>query len=160
MKVYCELSLDQIRLKVNGDELDFNANENFYRNHFLSRSAISRAILWHLRTNERSMNVLERIKQRIGRNDVYILVSEELQQLITLDKINRFGIHMMNGRAVYIIPKPSTFNSSQLETIASLLVPTHAGNSNHETHFSQLVRLTKESIKNSSFVMRSRLREK
>jgi hypothetical protein len=158
MKVYCELSLDQIRLKVNGDELDFNANEDFYRNHFLSRTAISRAILWHLRSHERTMNILEGLKQRISRNNVYMLVSQEVQQLVTLPRIHHFGIHMMNGRTVYVFPKPSTFDSSQLETIASKLMPPDSSNS--ETLFSQLLRHTKERIRELSFVMRSRLREK
>jgi hypothetical protein len=120
MKVYCELLLDQIRLKVNGDELIFQAGTDFYLRHMLTRSGIRNGIQWHLLYHQSHLNLFQWIKHRIVRNKAYILVGEDVQNLVTLRQIHFFGARLLHGSTVRVILKPSNFDSTQLEEIESI----------------------------------------
>ncbi|HTF19941.1 MAG TPA: hypothetical protein VK658_17835 [Chryseolinea sp.] len=142
MNIYCELLLDRVRLKIDGDELAFQVTAGYYANRMLVVSGISSRIRGYVRYHESDMNVFQRIKHRITKNKVFILVNQEVQQYVTLRQIHEFAARFLGGGSMYIIPKPTTFDSTELESIDTIRTEYIKGSQNRDTVMSQLTNMT------------------
>lgn len=138
MKIYCELLLDRIRLKIDGEEISFQVGPGFYSNRMLAESGMSSRILGYVIYHQSDFNFFQKIRQRIEKNKVYILVNHDVQEYVTLRIIHEFASRFLDGGNMYIIPKPVTFNSTELEEIESIRTEYIKENQNRDTVISQL----------------------
>jgi hypothetical protein len=138
MNIYCELLLDRVRLKIDGEELAFQVNSGFYAHRMLVVSGLSSRMLGYVRYHESDMNLFQRIRHRIVKNKVFILVNPEVQQFVTLRQIHEFAVRFLKGGSMYIIPKPPTFDSTVLESIDTIKREYIKGQENRDTLMSQL----------------------
>lgn len=143
MNVYCELLLDRIRLKIDGEELAFLVNPGFYSHRMLVLTGISSRIRGFVLYHQSDMNILQKIRQRFVKNKVFVLVNQDVQQYVTLQHIHEFAKRFLDGGGMYIIPKPNTFDSTNLENIEAIRSEYIKGNSNRDTVMSQLQNITK-----------------
>jgi hypothetical protein len=142
MNVYCEFQLDRIRLKIDGEEEVFLVSPGFYSKGMLAKSGMSSRILGYVLYHQSDLNIFQRIKQRIARNRVYVLVNQDVQQYVTLRQIHEFAARFMDGGSMYIIPKPTNFDSTELERIESIRTEYIKGRQNRDTVMSQLSAMT------------------
>lgn len=138
MNVYCELQIDRIRLKIDGDEISFQVNAGFYAQRMMSGSGISSRIKGFVQYQQSDMNLLQKIRHRMTKNRVYILVNLEVQQYVTLRQIHEFAVNYLDGGSMYIIPKPAAFDSTNLESIESIGTEYIRENQNRDTVIAQL----------------------
>ncbi|MGC3943973.1 MAG: hypothetical protein QM762_05465 [Chryseolinea sp.] len=146
MNVYCELLLDRIRLKIDGEELSFQVNSGFYAHRMLVISGISSRIKGFVRYHQSDMNFLQKIRQRIVKNKVFVLVNQDVQQYVTLKHIHEFASRFLDGGGMYIIPKPLSFDSTNLESVEKIRSEYIRGSQNRDTVLSQLQEITKPGV--------------
>jgi len=138
MNIYCELLLDRIRLKIDGDELVFQVNSGFYAHRMLVVNGLSSRILGYVRYHQSDFNWLQRIKHQFVKNKVFILVNQDVQQYITLRQVHEFAERFLKGGSMYIIPKPAAFDSSALESMDTIRKEHIKGRENRDAIMSQL----------------------
>lgn len=151
MNVYCELLVDRIRLKIDGEELAFQVNAGFYSHRMLVLTGVSSRIRGFVKYHQSDMNMLQRIKQSIVRNKVYVLVNQDVQQYVTLQHIHEFASRFLDGGSMYIIPKPASFDSTNLENIQAIRADYIKGNQNRDTVMSQLQGMAKPGNQRPAF---------
>ena len=151
MNVYCELLLDRIRIKIDGEELAFQVNAGFYSHRMLVMSGISSRIKGFVKYHQSDMNFFQRTAHRIARNKVFILVNQDVQQYVTLKQIHEFAARFLDGGNMFIIPKPSTFDSTNLENIDKIRSEYIRGSQNRDTVLSQLHEIAKPAAARAAF---------
>ncbi len=115
MNIFCEFQLDRIRVKIHGDEIAFQVNPDFYKNKMFRDSLTSTRIRGYVQFNKGDLTFFERIVYLFRHNRVYILVNKEVQEFVTMRQIHDYATKFMDGRAVFVIPKPDSFDSTVLE---------------------------------------------
>jgi len=143
MNIYCELLLDRIRIKIDGDETAFQVTPGFYAHRMMVLTGISSRIRGYVLYHQSDMNFLERLIHRITKNKVFILVNQDVQQSVTLRQVHEFAARFLGGGSMYIIPKPTTFDSTELESIESIRMEYIKENQNRDTAISQLRTMTR-----------------
>ena len=151
MNVYCELLLDRIRLKIDGEELSFQVNSGFYAHRMLVITGISSRIKGFVRYHQSDMNVLQKIRQRIVKNKVFVLVNQDVQQYVTLKHIHEFATRFLDGGGMFIIPKPPNFDSTNLENVEKIRSEYIRGGQNRDTVLSQLQEIAKPGAQRPAF---------
>lgn len=151
MNVYCELLLDRIRLKIDGEEIAFQVNSGFYADRLMAASGISSRILGYVLYHQSDLNIFQKIKQRMSKNKVYILVNQDVQKFVTLRHIHDFASRFLEGGNMYIIPKPTTFDSTHLESIEAIRTEYIKGSHNRDTVMSQLQLMTNQMNRRPAF---------
>lgn len=138
MTIYCEFLIDRIRIKIDGEEISFQVNNTFYAHRMMVHAGISSRIRGFVLYHQSDMNLFERVRHRIVKNKVYILVNQEVQQVVTLRQIHEFATRFLEGGTMFIIPKPSTFDSTELEHIEKIGTEYIRENQNRDTVIAQL----------------------
>jgi hypothetical protein len=151
MNVYCELLLDRIRVKIDGEELAFQVTPGYYAHRMNVLTGISSRIRGFVKYHQSDLNFFQKIKQHIGKNKVFVLVNQEVQQQVTLKQIHEFAARFMDGGTMFIIPKPTTFDSADLESIESISSEYIRGNQNRDTVLSQLHSMAKPGTQRPAF---------
>jgi hypothetical protein len=142
MNIYCELLLDRIRIKIDGEELVFQVNSGFYAHRMLVATGVGSRILGYVRYHQSDFNWFQRIKHTFVKNKVFILVNQDVQQYITLRQVHEFAARFLKGGTMYIIPKPASFDSSELESIGRIRKEHIKGSENRDAMMSQLKSVT------------------
>ena len=143
MNIYCEMLLDRIRIKIDGEENAFQVTPGFYAHRMAVMTGISTRIRGYVLYHQSDMNFLERIIHRIAKNKVFILVNQDVQQSVTLRQVHEFAARFLNGGNMYIIPKPTTFDSTDLENIETIRTEYIKENQNRDTTISKLRTITR-----------------
>lgn len=120
MTIYCELLLDKIRLKIDDEEIAFQVGPNFYENKIFKDSITSTRIKGYVSYHKTGLNFFERLSYGLNRNKVYMLVNPDVQEQTTIRQIHDYAAKVLNGRSIFIIPKPVTFDSTVLENVAKI----------------------------------------
>ncbi|MEJ7645144.1 MAG: hypothetical protein WKF87_11155 [Chryseolinea sp.] len=120
MNIYCEFLLERIRIKINGDEIAFQLSSDFYSNTILKNSLVGERIKGYVDYNKPDLTFFEIIAYPFTLNKVYILVNQEVQDILTVRTIHDFAVKFMEAKVVYIIPKPSSFDSTVLEDVHNI----------------------------------------
>ena len=151
MNVYCELLTDRIRIKIDGEELAFQVTQGFYSHRMNVLTGISSRIRGYVKYHQSDMNFFEKIRHWIGKNKVFVLVNQDVQQLVTLKQIHEFAARFMDGGSMYIIPKPTSFDSTNLESVQEIRSEYIKGNQNRDTVLSQLQSIAKPGTQRPAF---------
>lgn len=138
MNIYCEFLLDRIRIKIDGEEISFQVNNTFYTQRMMIHAGISSRVRGFVLYHQSGLSFFEKLSHLIVKNKVYILVSQEVQQLVTLRQIHHFAARFLEGGTMYIIPKPTAFDSTELEHIEKIGAEYIRENQNRDTVIAQL----------------------
>jgi len=120
MNIYCEFLPERIRIKINGDEIAFQIAGDFYSNIMLKNAPVGERIKGYVSYNKIDRNFFETLTYPFTLNKAYILVSQDLQDVLTVRMIHDFAAKFMEAKVVYIIPKPSSFDSTKLEDVENI----------------------------------------
>jgi hypothetical protein len=120
MNIYCEFLPERIRVKINSDEVAFQIAPDFYSNIVLKNAPVGERIRGFINYNKPDRNFFETLIYPFTLNKVYILVSQDLQDVLTVRMIHDFAAKFMEAKVVYIIPKPSSFDSAKLEDVLNI----------------------------------------
>ncbi len=120
MNIYCELLKERLRIKINGDEIAFQISPNFYSNKIVNNAPIGERIKGYVDYNKPDLSFFQRLAYPFTLNKVYILVNQEIQDSLTVRMIHDFAAKFMEAKVVYIIPKPSSFDSAMLEDVHNI----------------------------------------
>jgi len=120
MNIYCEFLAERIRIKINGDDVAFQIAPDFYSNIILKNAAVGERIKGYVDYNKHEHNFFQTLLYPFTLNKVYILVSQDIQDILTVRMIHDFAAKFMEAKVVYIIPKPSSFDSTNLEDVHNI----------------------------------------
>ena len=120
MNIYCELLLDKIRIKIDGEELAFQVTNGFYDNKMSKDFMVGTRIKGYVYYHKTGLSLLEKLQNSISGNKVYALVDQDVQERVTMRNIHDFASRFLDARPVFIIPKPSSFDSTQLENMTKI----------------------------------------
>ncbi|MEO7695081.1 MAG: hypothetical protein ABIS36_14080 [Chryseolinea sp.] len=138
MTIYCELLLDTIRLKIDDEEIAFQLSPTFYENKMFKDSMTSTRIKGYVHYHKTGLNFFEKLGYALNGNKVYMLVNPNVQELTTIGQIHDYATKILDGRSIFIIPKPVTFDSSVLENIAKLRTEYIKGSHHGDTSMAQI----------------------
>lgn len=117
MNVYCELLMGRIRIKIDGDEIALQVTPEFYSTKMLKDSVTTSKLKAYVQWNKNALSLLEKIKYPFELNRVFMLVNNDVQEKVTIRQIHDFATLYLDGKSVYIIPKPEGFDSTELEHV-------------------------------------------
>jgi hypothetical protein len=138
MTIYCELLLDAIRLKIDGEEIAFQVSPSFYENKMFKDSMTSTRIKGYVHYHKTGLGFFEKLGYRINGNKVYMLVNPNVQEHTTLSQIHDYAAKILDGRSIFIIPKPLTFDSTVLENVAKIRTEYIKGRRHGDTSIAQI----------------------
>jgi len=142
MNIYCEFLIERIRIKINGDEIAFQISPDFYSTIILKNSPVGDRIKGYIDYNKPDLSFFESIAYPFTLNKVYILVSHDVQDILTVRMIHDFAAKFMEAKVVYIIPKPSSFDSTTLEDVHNIRTEYINSRSHGDTAIAKLRTIT------------------
>lgn len=138
MNVYCEMLLERIRIKIDGDETAFQTTTDFYNTKMSKASLIASRLKNFVLWNKDGLSLLDKIKYPFEMNRVFILVNRDVQEKVTIRQIHDFATQYLDGKTIYIIPKPDNFDSSELEHIERIRTEYINGRQHGDTAIAKL----------------------
>ncbi|HTE30219.1 MAG TPA: hypothetical protein VK666_07585 [Chryseolinea sp.] len=146
MNVYCELLLERIRVKIDGEEIAFQVPSDFYTTKMFRDSLTSARIRGYINYHKSDLNIFQLVRYYFKLNTVHVLVNHDIQELVTVRQIHDYASRFMDGKAIYIIPKPITFDSGILENIRSIRTEYINGRHHADTAVAKLKEITTHGV--------------
>ncbi|HLP65088.1 hypothetical protein [Flavobacterium sp.] len=124
MKIYIEFKIDIIRVKINGYEKHFHLPNDFYTKDEKGKSIkmfddllINESIKQFIKVEVNKLNFLNRSKNKFLGNEVFSLIDNSIENIVTVEQMYAYSTISFFGRIVYIIIKPKDFNCKELNDI-------------------------------------------
>lgn len=127
MNIYIEFKKSKLRVRIGTEEIEVMIPSNFYslvpntESFYMFRDDEINRQLKDLIDRHRSQLVfLRKISYWFFRNTVFSLVDKEVQDLATTEQIYAYAELILDARVNWIVKKPETFNSTNLENIKKI----------------------------------------
>src|SRR5690349_1060154 len=120
MNIYCEFNKGRIRIKINGDEIAVQLREDFYPRKMFKDAITNNKLEGFVYHHRKNLGLIERLKYRFEKNRVLILITREIQELVTIRQIYNYASLILIGKYVFIIRKKDDFNSEKLEELEKI----------------------------------------
>ena len=138
MTIYCELLLDTVRIKIDDEEIAFQVSPTFYDNKMFKDSMTSTRIKGYVHYHKTGLGFFEKLRYPMTGNKVYMLVNANVQERTTIRQIHDYAAKIFDGRSIFIIPKPVTFDSTVLENVAKIRTEYIKGSRHGDTSMTQI----------------------
>lgn len=120
MNIYCEFRRERIRIKINGEEIAVMLRDDFYPRKMFKDTITNNKLEGFVYYHRKNLGLIERIKYRFEKNRVLILISQEIQEFVTIRQMYNYASLFLGAKHVYIIRKRDDFNSDRLEELESI----------------------------------------
>jgi hypothetical protein len=117
MNIYCEFLKEKIRIKINGEEIAVQLRDDFYPRKMFKDGITNNKLEGFVVYRKKSLGIIDRLKYRFVKNRVLILISKDIQELVTIRQIYNYASLILDAKFVYIIRKIDTINSEKLEEL-------------------------------------------
>src|SRR5688500_2504516 len=119
MNIYIEFKRDCLRMKVGNDQIEIKVHSNFYSPipgtesfyMFQDNKTINR-LKELIKRQKNNLRLFTKLKYQLLRNRVLTLVDTEVQDMVTVEQIYSYATLFLDGRVIFVIKKPSTFDST------------------------------------------------
>lgn len=120
MNIYCEFKKERIRIKINGDEIGIQLRDDFYPRKMFKDVMTNNKMEGFVFYHHKKLGLIERLMYRFKKNRVLILISQEIQQFVTIRQIYNYASLFLEGKYVYILRQKNGFNCDKLEELEKI----------------------------------------
>ncbi len=105
---------------MNGDEIAIMISKDFYSGKMFRDASTYQKLRGFIYMHLSTLGFVARLRYRFEQNRALLLIDEAVQNHVTIRQLYNYSTLFLDGRSVYIIRKPETFDSLRLENTENI----------------------------------------